>query len=582
MADAAYNLTKQEYTWSDANEMCTLATPNLNFSASGVTPDVDIPLDTDVWLGYVENMTPFEYFACAKKSDLKLNAANYITEGDPGKCWSACKNVAAVAVYDNECYCLQNISTDNLMKHKCNRGCPSHSNIVCGGGGHVSLYKTTYTGPIKANNSESNICLWYDITPTYSWGACETTYQILCYKDKAVLLYNGRNQIWYGSWINMTTLCFKDGGMPSNYNNAQSVVTNVTAQMWTGIIRNYVIYPVTDSPNVMTGKYGFVSDETSKLSFTNNVTVKKRALCIEGTIVTGGTSTNTIPTTDDNTNTIYTTTSSDTNEESSNTGVIVGVTLSIIVVIIVAIVLVVLWKRGIKLPFIQKDKPEEKKKQANNMTYHVSGLDNNIQDAFESSTTEYAEVDISRMSPGNKVTQNGNANRISDSSDEPHTYFVLQNNEDGPYDTTKTLHMRQEQDTYNPYNKISLEESSNYDHIGTRGVGHKDKTATDNPYNTTTLGYSGTNQGFTNSDFNRNDESEDTYNHIGDQTRQSGDIPLDNPYNATTLRNSVTNVHNNNASNKNDEIEDTYNHIDGQLGQTGGTFTDNDYDTLKK
>ncbi|KAL4229063.1 hypothetical protein ACF0H5_012102 [Mactra antiquata] len=762
--DAADILTEQEYTWPEANEMCTLATPNLTFNASGVTPDVDIPLDTDVWLGYVEIMTPFEYFGCAKKSELDHDAANFTTEGDPGKCWSACKNVTAVAVYNNECYCLHTVvnkdknRTIKMTEAECNLGCPSQSNIVCGGKqgqGHgqtyVSLYKTTLTGPINTSNVEASFCLWYDnVTNALLWGRCTEAYPILCYKDNNVTLHDNVNSV---DWKTMTTYCFQNGGIPYNYHNTMLLNTYNYTKMWTGIIRSDVINPVTDFPNNLTGKYGYVSN-TKNLSFTNNQTVTKKALCVNGTISTSGTTTGiqtttsnvtsassstinntneqeiTTSQTTDNSNTTEetistdeattgtqhitsdvtstsfgtshdineTTTSSqktDTSnqnektthqqtsntgentslkEESSNVGVIVGVILTIVIVIIIAIVIIVLWKRGMRIPFMHKMKPEKERKQAVNLTYHVSGLyhtnqgtfeattsnyaevdiskmtpennqtqnDDSISDSsdephayfilekvkndpndttktttmrqeedmtnsnklksseskqtqnentnkitnssegtLESSTTDYAEVDVSKMSPGNKVTQNGNANRISDSSDEPHTYFVLQNNEDSPYDTTKTLHMRQEQDTYNPYNKISLEESSTYDHIGTLGVSHKDTSATDNPYNTTTLGYLRTNLGFTNSDFNRNDESEDTYNHIGDQTRQNGGIPLDNPYNTTLLGTTVLGV-NNNARYNVDEIEDTYNHINGEFVSPRGKFTDNEYGTLKK
>ncbi|KAL4229600.1 hypothetical protein ACF0H5_012638 [Mactra antiquata] len=505
--DADY-ITEEEYTWSQANKVCTLATPNLNFKSDGITADLDNQFGDDVWLGYVEKMIPFEYFGCAKRSVLGFDAADYITEGDPGQCWSACKNAKAVAVYEHECYCLQNVNTNvsinALTKKRCNIECSSQPKLVCGGyhsdNEYVSLYKTTFTGPIEKNNSDSNICLWYNKAITsFSWGQCTEEYRIICYKDQEVFLYNDGDK--YGEWKTMTEKCFNKRGIPSYYNNTMDVDTIVTAQMWTGIIRNAVIYPVTDSPVVMTGKYGYVT-KTRKLLFTNSKKVTKRVLCVKGS--------------------------------SSNAGVIVGVTLSIIVVIIAVIVLVVLWKRGIKLPFIQRNKPEHLTRQATHLTYNDCIPHDTIQSTFESSTTHYAELDVSKMSPGKKTTQNDNTNKISDSSDELPTYFVLQNSEDGVYNTTNTSTMRQEQDTFNPYNKLSLENSSNYDHIGTRGESHNKTSATDNPYNTTTLGYSKADYGSTNIAFNKNDESEDTYNHIGDQSCQNGGKSLDNPYNTTS------------------------------------------------
>ncbi|KAL4239813.1 hypothetical protein ACF0H5_000616 [Mactra antiquata] len=551
--------TNETYTWSQARNVCTLATPNLNFLSDGITPDLHNQLSADVWVGYVQIMKPFEYFGCAKKSDLNLDTADYMTEGDPGQCWSACENANAVAVYGNECHCLQTVNTEKLMKERCDRGCPNQQTIACGGyrknTEYVSLYKTTFTGHITRSSSESNICLWYDkATTIFSWDNCTRIYPMLCYEDQHVWRYEKNHKFNYKSssdWITMTTRCFEDGGIPSSYDVTKDVDTTEKFGMWTGIIRNDVVYKVTDSPDAMTGKYGYVSVKTGKLLFTNSNSETKGALCVEG-----GNSKHTTTTKDDDTN-VQTatpsltskgtmiqqdTTGENTNgdkqsltEESSNVGVIVGVTLTIIVVIIVAVVLVVLWKRGTKLPFIQKTKPEKRTKQATNLAYNVSRPDNNIQCTFESSTTEYAEVDVSKMSPGNKISQNVNINRISDSSDGPHTYFVIQNVEDGAYDTTDTSCTRQEQDTFNPYNRLNLEKASNYDHIGSRGQNHKETSTTDSPYNTTILGNS-------------------SMTHVGVR---------------------------NNAYNKNDENEDTYNHIDGQLDHTGGKFTDNDYDTLK-
>ncbi|KAL4229064.1 hypothetical protein ACF0H5_012103 [Mactra antiquata] len=433
--DADYILTEQEYTWSQANEVCTLATPNLTFNASGVTPDVDIPLDTDVWLGYVENMTPFEYFGCTRIHYLNLVTADHITEGDPGKCWSACKNVTAIAVYENKCYCIETVNIDKgiRMYDRCDIGCPSQPNIVCGGYyGYVSLYKTTFTGPIRTSNSDTSLCLWYDITiHTFSWGQCTELYRVVCYRDQMVWLYDYSDT--YGDWITMTNRCFSDGGIPSNYNNTMRVNTSITSQTWTGVIRNGVIYPVTDSPNVMTGKYGYTSVETGKLLFTNNVTVTKRALCVEGTIVADSTIT---------TGDRYESTSGTTNqrsitgentadekqslkEESANVGVIVGVTLSIIIVIIVAVVIIVLWKRGVKLPFVQKRKPNKQHGQAAIHTTRAAGRDNAIQGASEADG--YEEVDVTNISPGNNIIPNTDDSRARINNDEAHTYRNLDN-----------------------------------------------------------------------------------------------------------------------------------------------------------
>ncbi|KAL4229065.1 hypothetical protein ACF0H5_012104 [Mactra antiquata] len=522
-------------TWLEARNQCNLTTPQLMFGDARVTVNFtgfDVDADNK-WIGYIKAYTSMEYFGCVLKSHIPENTPSFTTKGSPGLCISACRNVSFIGVYEHQCYCFTRNLTVNTMERFCNLHCPDHKEIVCGGEPgngkeYLSLYRTIVT---DEKYSLTEVCMWYDIINGFDWNGCTSSFRMVC-ENKGEVWISELIEKWL-PWIRSTAQCFRNESRPVTYESVQSLSTNESQQLWTGVVRSEVIYEYNNDDDVFNEnlfkqvgtKYGYLKrlqDRVYEVHFTTRET--KNSLCwkdirpmplMESTTkadhpsstvirsrsipksTTSKTSdgmasfitTKTTPTTERNNNTKQSEQTADGND-GMRFGIIAGGSaLAAVVLLSTTIVLICRRKRRLKKQKILERAMEMTKRSQSSKPTVVSPPPDSLDRAMERSQHIYTEIDLDSVP---KNTKKKPAKRNSGaSSGDVRRKSKPTDQKDPTYDTTKPRPRRQEGKTDNTYDKLELEKSSTYDHIKHNKThnkhGKKKVKDAGNVYDTTTI-----------------------------------------------------------------------------------------------
>lgn len=155
-----------------------------------------------------------------------------------------------------------------------------------------------------------------------------------------------------------------------------------------------------------------------------------------------------------------------------------------------------------KLPFLEKEKPTKSTNiSKNNAGIAISRPVEIQRSTYNTSQSDYADIDLKTT-----IDNEGTDSVVNDTLEKAHGYLVLEKLEEEQYDTTKPENKKSHQNTSNPYNTLSLEEGSDYDHVENGNVSGSECTS---------LGNSNlkTSRGAQSNVYNMVDDTEDTYNH---------------------------------------------------------------------
>lgn len=185
------------------------------------------------------------------------------------------------------------------------------------------------------------------------------------------------------------------------------------------------------------------------------------------------------------------------------------------------------------LPFLKKETPTQGPSiSGNNVGFAISAPIEIQHSPYNTNQDEYAELDLETTIDNER--EHDVVNNASETADYAYNHFVLEKQECEQYDQIKYRIQTSDTKTFNPYNKLRLEENLDYDHVG-NGKTHREVYSrkipnSGNMYNTT-HGKLRTSTDAPNNTYDMTDDTDDSYNHINVTSDKTGRKTTENEYN---------------------------------------------------
>ncbi|XP_052783831.1 uncharacterized protein LOC128219817 isoform X2 [Mya arenaria] len=520
-------VSQDETKWNESR--CTLAEPNITCRDDGsciVENGLEFLTNADdqdngFWIGYAKTWISYAYVANCFEGCGQLNGGAEYSVSTLGECrrTTGCKTFGIQkSTTGLRCKC----ACKHLQEQTCTEKCEEADQYPCGHTANTnifSFYTVENVPPSEHSQDIHRNCLLFYYAyrhiagNDYYWGSCNLNYPpVLLCSNKYFTEYNAVAELHYpgyGNWTPAVENCFVEGKFPASIQSIKNVnFTYEDAQNhWTGIMKKESIISLNDKLDNSTNPpltYAYVEkkNQTVYVRFANECESKK-SLCTGGR-TSHVTSTNNVKTTDThstrapalNTCTTIshpvhegTAASPDKDEGGSSSGLLVGLSVSLVVLIIVTvIVLVFLKRRGLLTKcYTPKDEKDNHNEDTRTEISFVSTP------TLESTTNTINELTASNHSYFVlKKTFNRETKEETEHYAEPDTTDVdhydlteMSQKDTNDYDTTDGKKGPAKSGLAKPnnnYNKLTLHQTNEYDHIHQHGRLPKSYRQTENQY----------------------------------------------------------------------------------------------------
>ncbi|XP_052255575.1 uncharacterized protein LOC127861220 [Dreissena polymorpha] len=516
---ANYYVSNVSTHWSMAN--CTLAEPQLAYNNSSFYVNESLGLqfnDTDVWVGYRLAKIPFMLIGYGI-----MNTMRTYTVPSIGYCFNACGGgrfgikLPLFSVLSN---------TNTSHGQNCKTKCQTQNKCV------AVFSQITASGEVFPNVSNTGgDCMQY-FHPRFEWGPC-TKYdpiKVMCsnssHTDESATAVIYVQPLTY-NWSKGNALCWDNDKHAASWNSIRRGGFNYNdAQYhWTGIIRSTAIVKrsaVLDNSTCLTDPFAFVINMDGALQIANNGI--RAALCIrqdiapapsestagivstnvffcknttsetltpsgstsQGPSYGGTTQTSTTESTPDGSTTAVSNTKTSSSQGSSaSVGIGIGVAVVILIAVGAVVMIVVLRKRGLLQCRSGLNKPGVGTLAISSRSYE-DNVENHNYFILEKSaqSAEGISNHFKRANEPNEENRETDHYNVIDKIEDP---YQSVNDDNGEYDYTTNAVTTgpNSRKPKNVYNKIKIDRSGDYDHVGRR---EHNISPAGNDFDTTALG----------------------------------------------------------------------------------------------